>query len=99
MKKTSKSKSSLIISLLILILGISTIAFIVFNESGLISYIKSKDQLDDLNKNIEISIDSIQSLDSQIDSLKYNRFKKEKTAREKYRMFRKYEKPIEVEEK
>ena len=45
------------------------------------------------------SNDSIKTLESEIDSLKYNRFKKEKTAREKYRMFREDEKPIEIEEK
>ncbi len=97
MKK--KNIKSLLISLIILLLGISTIAFIVFNESGLLNYIKSKNRLDDINKNIDISNDSIKTLESEIDSLKYNRFKKEKTAREKYRMFREDEKPIEIEEK
>ncbi|MDX9925645.1 MAG: septum formation initiator family protein [Ignavibacteriaceae bacterium] len=97
MKK--KNIKSLLISLIILLLGISTIAFIVFNESGLLNYIKSKNRLDEINKNIDISNDSIKTLESEIDSLKYNRFKKEKTAREKYRMFREDEKPIEIEEK
>lgn len=97
MKK--KNIRGLIVSLIILLIGISTIVFIVFNESGLLNYIKSKNRLDEINKSIEISNDSIKNLESQIDSLKYNRFKKEKTAREKYRMFREDEKPIEIEEK
>ncbi|KUO58748.1 hypothetical protein APF79_06175 [bacterium BRH_c32] len=97
MKK--KNTSGLIVSLIIFLLVISTISFIVFNESGLLNYIKSKNRLDEVNRDIEISNDSIKSLESQIDSLKYNRFKKEKTAREKYRMFREDEKPIEIEEK
>ncbi|MFA7289725.1 MAG: septum formation initiator family protein [Melioribacteraceae bacterium] len=97
MKK--KGKSNLIILVLVFVFGISAIAFIVFNESGFLNYLKSKNRLDDLNKEIEISNDSIKGLDSQIDSLNTNNFKKEKTAREKYRMYKKDEKPIEVEEK
>jgi cell division protein FtsB len=82
------------------VLLITGLAYLFFNESGVIKYLKLKQQVKVLNDQIsDVSKDN-KRLQDEIDSLK-NKVpaKIEKIAREKYNMIRKGEKSIKVSEK
>ncbi len=74
--------------------------YIFFNESGILKYLKLKQQLNTLNQKVEeVNVDN-KKLQGDIDSLQ-NKVpaKIEKVAREKYNMIRKGEKTIKIIEK
>ncbi len=71
-------------------------AFLLFNNNGLVKYFRLNSDLDDLQMKIEQANAEIELLDLQIDSLKNSTVKIEKVAREKYRMKYDYEIPIKV---
>lgn len=81
-------------------LFITGLIFLFFNESGVIKYLKLKQQVKSLDEQISDVDKDNQRLQAEIDSLK-NRVpaKIEKIAREKYGMIRKGEKTIKVNEK
>ncbi len=72
------------------------VAFLLFNNNGLVKYFQLNNELDNLRTEIEKANSEIKLLDSQIDSLKNSTVKIEKVAREKYRMKYDYEIPIKV---
>ena len=72
------------------------VAFLLFNNNGLVKYFQLNNELDNLRTEIEKANSEIKLLDSQIDSLKNSTIKIEKVAREKYRMKYDYEIPIKV---
>lgn len=72
------------------------VAFLLFNNNGLVKYFRLNSDLDDLQMKIEQANAEIELLDLQIDSLKNSTVKIEKVAREKYRMKYDYEIPIRV---
>ena len=72
------------------------VAFLLFNNNGLVKYFRLNSDLDDLQMKIEQANAEIELLDLQIDSLKNSTVKIEKVAREKYRMKYDYEIPIKV---
>jgi cell division protein FtsB len=72
---------------------------LIFNSNGLITYFKLKGELRTLHKEITVTENQINTLQSKIDSLKTNDFKIEEVAREKYNMQKKNEKVLTVEEK
>ena len=74
--------------------------YLFFNESGVIKYLKLKQQVKSLNEQISDMDKDNQRLQAEIDSLK-NKVpaKIEKIAREKYGMIRKGEKTIKLNEK
>lgn len=72
------------------------VAFLLFNNNGLVKYFLLNSDLDDLQMKIEQANAEIELLDLQIDSLKNSTVKIEKVAREKYRMKYDYEIPIKV---
>ena len=71
-------------------------AFLLFNNNGLVKYFRLNSDLDNLRMKIEQANAEIELLDLQIDSLKNSTVKIEKVAREKYRMKYDYEIPIKV---
>ena len=72
------------------------VAFLLFNNNGLVKYFRLNSDLDNLRMKIEQANAEIELLDLQIDSLKNSTVKIEKVAREKYRMKYDYEIPIKV---
>jgi cell division protein FtsL len=74
--------------------------YLFFNESGVIKFLKLKQQVKSLNEQISDVDKDNKRLQAEIDSLK-NKVpaKIERIAREKYGMIRKGEKTIKVNEK
>ena len=72
------------------------VAFLLFNNNGLVKYFQLNSELSNLRMKIDQANIEIESLDLQIDSLKNSTVKIEKVAREKYRMKYDYEIPIKV---
>lgn len=93
-------KSKKIKFILLLILFLAGAGFIIFNENGLLKYLKLKDELKTINGKIEKTEQENKSLQAEVDSLE-NKIpaKIEETAREKYNMKREGEKSIRIIEK
>ena len=91
-----KGKLKYILLLIILIAGV---AFLIFNEYGIIKYLQLKNELDELNAKYSAVEEENLRLKSELDSLE----KKipaaiEKSARENYNMIRPGEKSIEIKQ-
>ena len=83
-----------------LLVIISGMLYLLFNESGLVKYFSLKSQVDSLKQQIQNVDAENKNLEGAIDSLQRKiPAKIEKTAREKYNMIRPGEKTIRVEEK
>lgn len=90
----------LLFGLIVLVVLFFAAGFIVFNKSGLLSYLKLKGEITKLNEDIGKKDLEISALRAEIDSLKRNvPAKIEKIAREEYGLKRPGEKIIKVEEK
>ncbi|MBS4036044.1 MAG: septum formation initiator family protein [Ignavibacterium sp.] len=92
-------KSSKVKFLFVALLSVVGGVYLLFSEKGVIRYVDLKNQVDNLNEQIELLEKENKKLEGQIDSLK----KKipsiiERTAREKYDMIRPGEKKIEFVE-
>ena len=95
-----KFKSKKIKIYIFLILFLIGLAFLFFNEFGILKYQSLKDEVKSLNEEITNTQKENKALEDDIDSLKKEiPAKIEKTAREKYNMIRKGEKAIKVKEK
>ena len=95
-----KFKSSKIKIYIFLILFLIGLAFLFFNEFGILKYQNLKNDVKFLNDQITNTQKDNKALQEDIDSLqKKIPAKIEKTAREKYHMIRKGEKVIRVREK
>ena len=95
-----KFKSKKIKIYIFLILFLIGLAFLFFNEFGILKYQSLKDEVKSLNEQITNTQKENKTLEEDIDSLKKEiPAKIEKTAREKYNMIRKGEKAIKVKEK
>ena len=77
----------------------ASIAFLLFNENGVVKFLKMKNELNQLNNEILKAEERLKILDSEIDSLKTKDEKIEKVAREKFDMMKKNEKAFKIEEK
>lgn len=85
---------------LLYIFFIAALSYIIFNDSGLIKYLKLKRSFNDLNEQVEERIKQNNERKAELDSLEKKIPEKiEQTAREKYSMVKKGEKVIKVEEK
>ena len=95
---SSKRKKIILFSLLIFcIIGL---IYLLFNENGIIKYLKLKSQLDSLKVQVSKVEDDNKKLHESIDSLRAKvPAKIERVAREKYNMKRKGEKSIKIIEK
>lgn len=85
---------------LVYIFFIAALSYMIFNDSGLIKYLKLKRSLNDLNEQVEERIKQNSNRKAELDSLEKKIPEKiEQTAREKYGMVKRGEKVIKVEEK
>ncbi len=75
------------------------LVYIVFNESGVLSYYSIKSDIQDIRTQIDSSKTRIDNLNAEIDSLKTNNFKIEKVAREKYHLKKPGEKVFKIKVK
>jgi cell division protein FtsB len=100
LKENKSSSLSFIKYIAFAVLFIAGFMYLVFNESGVIKFLKLKGQVVLLNQQISDVDKDNKRLQSEIDSLK-NKVpaKIEKIAREKYGMIRKGEKTIKIIEK
>lgn len=97
MKKSIKNKIVRYAFIIFMLMGLG---FLIFNDSGYIKYFKLKDEVNELNTELEEKKKANTNLEAEIDSLKdKNPAKIEKVAREKYGMMKKGEKVIKIEEK
>jgi cell division protein FtsB len=87
-------------SYLFLFLFLAGLAFLFFNDFGVIKYLKLKNQVKEIKTEIEKTEEENKNLEGEIDSLnKKIPAKIERTARERYDMQREGEKVIKVQEK
>ncbi|HEX9740748.1 MAG TPA: septum formation initiator family protein [Ignavibacteriaceae bacterium] len=87
-------------SYLFLFIFIAGLLFLFFNNQGVIKYLKLKNEVKEINTQIEKVDNENKQLEGEIDSLKKKiPAKIERIARQKYDMLREGEKAIKVEEK
>lgn len=97
MASTKRKKFILFSLLVVCIIGI---VYLLFNENGIIKYLKLKSRLDSLKVQVSKVEDDNKKLHESIDSLRAKvPAKIERVAREKYNMKRKGEKAIKIIEK
>ncbi len=77
---------------------IGILAFLVFNQNGIIKFLSLRQELHNLNTQIKNTEDKINSLEMEIDSLNKSKEKIEKVAREKFHMMRQNERVLKIEE-
>jgi len=89
-------KFSVRIILIILVIGV--VAFLVFNQNGLIKYLNLRSEIEHLDSKIKSSEEKIKKLNKEIESLNTSRDKIERVAREKYHMMKSNERVLKIEE-
>lgn len=94
-----KLSNKLIVRLLVSFIIISVIAFLVFNENGILKYLSLKNELHELDLQINTAEEKIRMLESEIDSLINSKEKMERVARERYHMMLPDERVLKIEEK
>ena len=100
MAKTKKNNSkSKLVGLIYLGIFLIIIVFLFINDRGVLKYLEVKERVNNLEKEIDSSEQKVNKINAEIDSLKTDRFKIEKTAREKYNMKRPLEKGLDVKVK
>lgn len=92
-------KSKLVQRLIILAFFIIALAFLVFNENGILKYVKLRNEINKLDNEIKKTELRLQNLREEIDSLNTKKEKIEKVARERYNMMLPNENALRVEEK
>jgi cell division protein FtsB len=84
------------ISIVVILFFVATL-FILFNEFGLLKYLRLKKEVSEYKKEMQIVNDENKVLKNEVDSLQRKvPAKIEKSAREKYGMIRKGEKTIDI---
>jgi cell division protein FtsB len=84
------------ISIIVILFFVGTL-FILFNEFGLLKYLKLQKEVSEYKKEMQIVNEENRALKNEVDSLqKKVPAKIEKSAREKYGMIRKGEKTIDI---
>lgn len=87
-----------ILSLFFFISLLLSAIYLFFNENGILKYIKMKNELRKLDEEINRAEEKLHTLEMEIDSLKNNKEKIEKVAREHYHMLKPSEKVLRVDE-
>ncbi len=86
-------------SYLFLFIFIAGLLFLFFNSQGVVKYLKLKDEVKEINSQIEKTDEENKKLEGEIDSLERKvPAKIEETARKKHDMIRAGEKVIKIEE-
>jgi len=91
--------NKLLKKLIIILILLSSLAFLFFNENGILKYLKTKRELRYLDQELRKTSEKVKALEKEIDSLKTSKVKIEKVAREKFHMMKKNEKVFKIEEK
>ena len=87
------------ISIIVILFFVGTL-FILFNEFGLLKYLRLQKEVSEYKREMQIVNEQNKSLRNEVDSLERKvPAKIEKAAREKYGMIRKGEKAIEIKTK
>lgn len=81
-----------------MVLFLAVFAFLFFNENGILKYIKLRNEISNLEKEINKTEEKLKQLQTEIDSLQKSDYKIEQVAREKYNMLKPNEKVFRVEE-
>jgi cell division protein FtsL len=93
----AKNKRKKILFYLFIIIILAGITYLVFNQQGIIKYVKLNNEIESLNEQLGKLEEENINLKNEIDSLKKEiPAKIEQVAREKYDMVREGEKTIEV---
>ncbi len=92
-------KNKLLKKLIIILILLSSLVFLFFNENGIIKYLKTKSELKYLDQELRKTSEKVKALEKEIDSLKTSKAKIERVAREKFHMMKKNEKVFKIEEK
>ena len=72
--------------IIVVLLLLSVIGYLVFNENGLLKYMKLKNEINQLQIQIDSADQKLKTLQQEIDSLQTSQVKIEKVARERYDM-------------
>jgi cell division protein FtsL len=72
--------------IIFVLLFLSIIGYLVFNENGLLKYMKLKNEINQLQIQIDSADQKLKTLQQEIDSLQTSQVKIEKVARERYDM-------------
>ena len=92
-------KKKLILRLVALAISLAVLAFMIFNENGLLKYWNMKKEIKELDNDILKAEERIKAMEAEIDSLKTSKEKIERVAREKFDMMKKNEKEFKIEVK
>ncbi|MEK6552368.1 MAG: septum formation initiator family protein [Bacteroidota bacterium] len=85
--------------LIIILILLGSLAFLFFNENGILKYLRTKSELKHLDQELRKAVEKVKALEREIDSLKTSKEKIEKVAREKFHMMKRNEKVFKIEEK
>ncbi|NJD22918.1 MAG: septum formation initiator family protein [Melioribacter sp.] len=91
--------NKLLKKLIIILILLSSLAFLFFNENGILKYLKTKSELKYLDQELRKTSEKVKALEKEIDSLKTSKVKIERVSREKFHMMKKNEKVFKIEEK
>lgn len=84
--------------IILYVVSVLIVSYLVFNDNGLIKFLKIRSELNTLNEEIKKTEDELTSLENSIKMIKSNRDTIEKVAREKFNMKTRNEKVIIVNE-
>lgn len=93
-----KLNSKFFLRIILILIVMGTLAFLVFNQNGLLKFINLKKEINQLDMQIKNAEEKIKSLELEIDSLNTSKEKIERVAREKYHMMKSNERVLKIEE-
>jgi len=96
MAKVKTNLKSKLLGIIFLLAVLVILFFLFINDKGIIKYLEVKSRVENLDQQIKKSEQRINKIEAELDSLRTERFKIEKTAREKYNMKRPLEKGLDV---
>ncbi len=93
------NKNKLVLRIILLGFISGAVAFLFFNENGILKYIKLRSEINRLDDEIKKAELKLNALHDEIDSLNTKKEKIERVARERYNMMLPNENVLRVEEK
>jgi len=96
MAKVKTNLKSKLLGIIFLLAVLVILFFLFINDKGILKYLEVKSRVENLDHQIKKSEQRINKIEAELDSLRTERFKIEKTAREKYNMKRPLEKGLDV---
>lgn len=96
MAKVKTNLKSRLLGIIYLLAVLVILLFLFINDKGILKYLEVKSRVENLDYQIKKSEQRINKIEAELDSLRTERFKIEKTAREKYNMKRPLEKGLDV---